>query len=204
MNKYYNKIMNKLEVTPEMKQRILKNIQTNNRTYRSSKVLKYLSMVACLTLVVSVGAYVYSKQNSISQVDEDNTQIACGIEEVSNTDELSEKVGFEVQDLKYVPFEPTQVIYSSYWNELSQIVYVGENQEITYRKSKGNEDISGCYYDYDQIVQETINEIDYTINSYNGAFIVVTWYDSNEDFSYSLYFENGLTLEEVESLLQAI
>ena len=53
-------------------------------------------MVACLTLVVSVGAYVYSKQNSISQVDEDNTQIVCGIEEVSNTDELSEKVGFEV------------------------------------------------------------------------------------------------------------
>lgn len=201
LNKSYNLIMEKVQVTPEMRKRILKNIQTMNKKSKKIKIFKYLSMVACFTLVVGVGTYVYSKFND-EKHPIDNTQIANGIEEVSTLEELSQKVGFEVTELPNIPFEVIEVTYLSYWNEMSDIRYTGENQEISFRKSQGNEDISSDYNEYENIIEETINDTIFTLKGNNDTFNCITW--CKGDFSYAIYTENGLSLNDINSILENV
>lgn len=202
LNKSYNIIMEKVKVTPEMRERILNNIQVKNKKSKKIVILKYLSMVACLTLVVSVGAYIYNKNNLTEKNPTDNTQIANGIEEVSTLKELSEKVGFEVTELPNIPFDVVQVTYLSYWNSMSDIRYLGDNQEFTFRKAQGNQDISGDYNYYENIIEENINDTTFTLKGNNDTFNCIIWY--KDDFSYSLYIENGLSLEDIKNILENV
>lgn len=202
LNKSYNIIMEKVKVTPEMRERILNNIQVKNKKSKKIVILKYLSMVACLTLVVSVGAYIYNKNNLTEKNPTDNTQIANGIEEVSTLEELSEKVGFEVTELPNIPFDVVQVTYLSYWNSMSDIRYLGDNQEFTFRKAQGNQDISGDYNYYENIIEENINDTTFTLKGNNDTFNCIIWY--KDDFSYSLYIENGLSLEDIKNILENV
>lgn len=202
LNKSYNIIMEKVKVTPEMRERILNNIQIKNKKSKKIVILKYLSMVACLTLVVSVGAYIYNKNNLTEKNPTDNTQIANGIEEVSTLEELSEKVGFEVTELPNIPFDVVQVTYLSYWNSMSDIRYLGDNQEFTFRKAQGNQDISGDYNYYENIIEENINDTTFTLKGNNDTFNCIIWY--KDDFSYSLYIENGLSLEDIKNILENV
>lgn len=202
LNKSYNIIMEKVKVTPEMRERILNNIQIKNKKSKKIVILKYLSMVACLTLVVSVGAYIYNKNNLTEKNPTDNTQIANGIEEVSTLEELSEKVGFEVTELPNIPFDVVQVTYLSYWNSMSDIRYLGDNQEFTFRKAQGNQDISGDYNYYENIIEENFNDTTFTLKGNNDTFNCIIWY--KDDFSYSLYIENGLSLEDIKNILENV
>lgn len=85
---------------------------------------------------------------------------------------------------------------------MSDIRYTGNNQEISFRKAQGNQDISGDYNDYQNVIEENINDTTFTLKGNNDTFNCIIW--SKNDFSYSIYIENGLSLEDIKNILENI
>lgn len=195
--KQYDEIMDKIEVTEEMKIRILKNIQNSDVVSKSADhiiplraVKKYLSVAACF-VVLLVGVFAIPKflpQNN----DDPNVLTSCSdIVTVLSAEELADTVGFDVEELDNLPFKVKETIYTSYWGELGEVSYIGENQSVTLRKSVGDEDNSGDYTDYDNHINIDVNGIKIELRGEGHLFYLAVW--NRNGFSYSVSVENGIS-----------
>lgn len=204
MNKKYDEIMEHIEVTPEMRQRILGNIQNMDLTEKkSAKVIqlpqwrRFATLAACLALVL-VGALTIPNLLPQGQVDPPDL-VDGGIVEVATLEELKEAVGFEVTDWDSLPFQAEGTSYTAYWQDMAEIVYNGEGQTAAYRKGKGTEDISGDYNDYEAKTVVILNDISVTLKGDGEIYTLAIWTDGG--FSYSLSLETGVSESEWESIL---
>lgn len=118
MNRKYNEAMEHIEVTPEMRSRILDNIENMDfaekkraEIVRFPNIKRYATLAACLAVML-VGTLALPNLLDISNeppVIENND-----IVEVSSAEELSKTVGFEVSEPGNLPFEPESVVYTAY------------------------------------------------------------------------------------------
>lgn len=195
LGKAYDEIMDKIEVTPEMRERVLRRVQAEGISPARPKVLsvprlkKYLSAAACLVLIVA-GAAVLPRLVRPQPPDE-HVQTVPNIEEAASLEELSALVGFEVEARFTLPFEPEEITYCSYWGELAQIQYSGQGQTATYRQSAGTEDNSGDYNSYGDTVQIDAGGLTVTLKGQAGNYALAIWTDGV--FSYSLSLSQGMT-----------
>lgn len=199
LSKRYDEVMAHIEVTDEMRSRILNNIQKADVTAPKKNLLhfpgakKYLSIAACFALLL-VGALTLpryltpdSPENPILAQNDD-------IVNVSSIEELSDTVGFEVNNISGLPFEVEQTEYTAYWQEMAQVSYAGEGQTLIYRKSVGEEDNSGDYTDYKNCINIEANHISAQLKGNGESYNLAIW--NVDGYSYSIYSENGLSAEE--------
>lgn len=202
LRRAYDEIMDKVEVTEEMRRRVLARIAEEDMKPARSKVVrfpawkKYLSAAACLVLVIA-GAAVLPKLVRPQPPDE-QVQTVPKIEEAASLQELSELVGFEVETGFVLPFEPEETTYCSYWNELAQIQYGGQGQTATYRQSAGAEDNSGDYTVYGDVAEATAGDLTVTLKGDGGTYVLAVWTDGT--FSCSLRLSQGLSETEWQAV----
>lgn len=203
LGKAYDEIMGKIEVTEEMRRRVLARIAAEDIAPARPKVLrfpvwkKYLSAAACLILVIAGAAALPWLVRLLPP--EGDVQVVPQIEEAPSLAELSRLVGFEVEEGFALPFEPEETAYCSYWNELAQIQYSGAGQTATYRQSAGTEDNSGDYTVYGDVAELTTGGLTVTLKGSGGAYVLAVWTDGS--FSYSLGLSQGVTAEGWLTLL---
>lgn len=203
LGKAYDEIMDKIEVTEEMRRRVLARIAAEDIAPARPKVLrfpawkKYLSAAACLILVIAGAAALPWLVQLLPP--EGDVQVVPQIEEAPSLAELSRLVGFEVEEGFALPFEPEETTYCSYWNELAQIQYSGAGQTATYRQSAGTEDNSGDYTAYGDVAELAAGGLTVTLKGSGGAYVLAVWTDGS--FSYSLGLSQGVTAEEWLTLL---
>lgn len=214
MSRSYNEIMEKISVTEEMRERILDNIQANNiAEYRkrrfAGRVRKASFLAGAAVIAILSGTLLLhnfqdrtnTKEPSLEQ--EMITQTYNGIEECASLQELEEKVGFEIENIEdLLPFTPSKADYLSYWQELAEVQYTGENQTVTFRKSSGEEDNSGDYNEYAVEKQADINGTNVMLKGTESGIHLAIW--NKDGFSYSLSFENAVTQEQILSIVQNI
>lgn len=194
LGKAYDEIMDKIEVTPEMRRRVLRRVQAEAVSPAKPRVLrfpawkKYLSAAACLVLLTA-GAAALPRLLGPGQPEPPPVLLPPSIEEAESLAGLSKLVGFEVDAEFTLPFEPAETTYCSYWNELAQIQYSGQGQTATYRQSAGTQDNSGDYTDYGDVIEITVNGLPVTIKGDAGAYVLAVWTDGA--FSYSLHLSQG-------------
>lgn len=198
----YNKIMNRVEVTQAMNERILKNIeeidfqsQPKNAWYLHD-YRRYISIAACLVLVV-VGVILVPNSMNVKQ-----EQIGISIVEYHSKDELSSYIGFEVKAIQSIPFDVEQIYYHSYEKELAEVIYVGSHNTLTFRMAKGDQDISGDYNIYKEIKPCLVGYHEITLKGNEGRYNLAIWKD--EYFSYSLQIESGLSEANLIDIIQSI
>ena len=209
MNNSYHEIMDKITVTPEMRHQILSDmpekISRRKKRQLMNKIIRYASFAACialiLTAVLTFSGIVSHDSSSSSRQDENLTQAVNGIEECASLDELMAKVNFTVTELKELPFTPEQVSYLSFWNTLAEIDYDGADNSITFRTSKEKEDNSGDYNVYETNETINVNGITITLKGNNQAYSLAIW--QNEEYSYSISLEKGISKEDLTALLNA-
>ena len=195
LGKAYDEIMDQIEVTPEMRERVLRRVQAEGISPARPKALsvprlkKYLSAAACLVLIIA-GAAVLPRLVRPQPPDE-HVQTVPKIEEAASREELSALVGFEVEAGFTLPFEPEETTYCSYWGELAQIQYSAQGQTATYRQSAGTEDNSGDYNRYGDTVQIDAGGLTVTLKGQAGRYALALWTDGQ--FSYSLSLSQGMT-----------
>lgn len=231
----YKEIMDKLEVTEEMKERILKNVQEkfsdhSSMSYRKPSLVqfyrKYIAVAASFFILLA-SVFLFSnliKENSSKDpqnlIKEDPSKDPPpiidepeylpgvsgigGIEEKASIEELSEAVHFDVVDIDIskLPFEVSKRIYESYWGEMAEITYMGENEQLVYRKAVGDEDISGDYNTYTKEKNLIIDDKTITLKGNGKKYNLAIW--TYGKFSYSLYYENGLSKKELIKIISRI
>lgn len=209
LNNSYHEIMDKITVTPEMRQQILSDmpekISRRKKRQRMNKIIRYASFAACialiLTVVLTISGIVSHNPSSPNKQNDDLTQAVNGIEECTSLDELAAKVNFTVTELKELPFTSEQVSYLSFWNTLAEIDYEGSDNSVTFRTSREKEDNSGDYNVYDSTETVEINGITVTLKGNNQTYSLAIW--QNGEYSYSISLEKGISKEDLTTLLKA-
>lgn len=199
----YREIMDQVEVTEDMRERILDGVGKKRDTQKAGRrrhIRSGLSLAACLALVL-LGTAVVPQffDGGTEEPPQEQTTVANGMEDVDSASALSEKVGFEVQDLTGLPFVAEHITYTSLWGETAQITYEGENQTVTYRKAPGEEDISGDYNVYDMVTETVAGETSVTLKGDGDGYVLALW--TADGYSYALSLENPVTEEELLKIL---
>lgn len=209
MKKRYDEIMDKIEVTDEMRERILHNLQeidltkhTQPKVVRFSSVKKYISIAACFAiLLVGVltlpGLLIREPQRPMEVLSP-----GADIVDAASAEELSELVNFEVKDIAGLPFAPEKESYTAFGKDMAQITYEGQGQTCTFRKSVGSGDNSGDYNAYSAVEEISVGEVTATLKGSGDDFTLAIWSDGV--FSYSLRFSDGLAAAEWETLIAAV
>lgn len=218
MSKSYDEIMEEIQVTEEMRDRILQNIAkadipkktTGKKRSHFYRWQKYSLTAACLALLL-VGAVALPKlwsgngQESPMVGSEAGTgeltgSASWGIQECSSAEALSEAAGFPVEDLEQLPFEAQETGYIYLGDGLAEIRYFGANEErLDYRKSVGAEDNSGVYLEFARVQEENINGTKATLKGDEERIYLILW--QKDGFSYSIYDEEGILVAEATEWL---
>lgn len=208
LKKRYDEIMEKIEVTDEMRMRILSNVQKMDLEPKSRpkvtlfpSLRQYLSIAACFALFLLGTLTLPGLFQGQTQPTPDLVGSAGDIITFSSAGALSESVGFAVEDLAGLPFAVEQTVYTSHRGRLAQITYTGEGREATYRKSAGEEDNSGVYSSFSQETEVTVDGQVVTLKGDGQLYTLATWWDGA--YSYSLNLSHGFSQAEWEVLLQA-
>ena len=206
MNRKYNEAMEHIEVTPEMRSRILDNIENMDfaekkraEIVRFPNIKRYATLADCLAVML-VGTLALPNLLDISNeppVIENND-----IVEVSSAEELSKTVGFEVSEPGNLPFEPESVVYTAYWAEMAEIIYTNDEQTAAFRKGIGSDDVSGDYNSYELTNEISVNGINTTLKGNGETYTLAIWTDG--EFAYSLSLSEGAGEAEWIEMLQTI
>ena len=194
----YEQIMDKIEVTPEMRQRVLRNVEAEQAKQKKRQLTRRLvTLAACLAIVVCCW-YVWKPKQT--DPPEQGMMAVARIDTVDSLEALTEKTGIPMNELTGVPFTVERTEYVSYWDELAEIQYFGGNDSLCYRKSPGTEDNSGDYNVYAQEETLEISGNAVTLKGGNGAYSLAILTDGS--YAYSISVTNPLSEDAFRTLLE--
>ena len=199
----YDEVMEKLEVTPEMRARILQNVETQmaEPCKKPNRLRRFAALAACLAILL-VGAAALPKLISSPAPEESETTIANGMVEVASKEELSEAVGFPVKSAQSLPFFPQSIYYTYYWGEMAQIDYANGGSTACFRQSLGEEDNSGDWSEYPAQKSLTVNGCAVTLKGEADSYTLAIWQDGT--YSYSLSLSAGQPASVWESIVEGV
>lgn len=202
MKRKYNEIMDHVNVTEEMQNRILENVRAYRPAKKRFMMGKWLSAAACLVILLT-GLWLMPGLLQKNQMEEpENVRIANGIVEKDSLEQLSEAVGFPVADVTGLPFAPEKVTYWSYWDDLAQVEYEGEGQSAMFRQSEGTDDNSGDNNEYACVKESLVGDLQVTLKGETEQYTLDIWTDGEN--SYSMAIEAGLSEEAWTVLIESI
>lgn len=216
MSKLYNEIMENIYLTPETKEQILCHVSERERKAKvqnMKKWTKYISVAACCALVVGAAYGIHtlhpdktvSEEADMTTADmvDDGAQIANPMKEYGSAEELSDAVGFTVREIGELPFTVKETLYFAYDDTLAEIRYTGDDQEVYFRKSQGeDEDNSGVYNTYSQTTTITVGDTEITCKGESDAYELAIW--KKEGYSYSISLQTGISLEELQAMIETV
>ena len=207
MKRRYDEIMDHVNVTDEMRARILKNINEVDITTKKSNIVplrrvrQIAALAACLALVLA-GTFAFVRRGEPAQPDTPDdgwTQIVPDFQEKATLAELSDALGFDVTEPK-LPFEPAGTVYTACWNRFAQIDYTAsDGRTACYRQSPGTEDISGDFNEYPDVQTLKIAGADVTLKGAGGVYTLAVWTDGS--YAYALSLSEGISADAWETLL---
>ncbi|MEK3899283.1 MULTISPECIES: DUF4367 domain-containing protein [unclassified Paenibacillus] len=205
MENKYNEVMEKIEVTAEMQTRILNHLQQLDWEQKPKKVIhfpnykRYMTIAACF-LFLLVGSVVI--HNVMQTTNEPPVLVTPDIVEVQSIEQLSKGVGFTMKEITDPLFSVKQVKYTSYWNDLGEIIYSGEQQQLVFRMSSRNEDVSGDYAENTSKKDITINRSHVTLKGNDNHYVLAIW--QSDGFSYSVQFTEPVSEQEMIRTVESV
>lgn len=191
----YEEIMNRVTVTPEMRQRVLRNVKAARIQKRKRVMGQLTALAACLAIVLC--AWLVWQPRDVQEPD---VMAIPQIEEVSSIDELSAKTHIPLAELTGIPFPVERTEYVSYWENLAEIQYFGGSESLCYRKSQGTEDNSGDYNVYDREETTKVGENSVTLKGTDEGFTLAEWTDGS--YAYSISLTTPLSQDSFQAFLE--
>lgn len=199
----YNEIMNNIQVTEEMHDRIMRKIDEtdfNTETTNGSSYHQYrriITIAACLAIIcigIIGGKLIFNNEENLVE------QVVPDIVEYNSIAELSQNAGFKISEVKNVPFSIEKTTYTLYWRELAEITYSNDEEELVYRKAVGNEDISGNYNEYYLEKKCKIDDYEVIIKGDMNGYTLAVW--QKNSYSYSLEFSKSVSEIEILDIIK--
>lgn len=192
----YEEVMNRVTVTPEMRQRVLRNVKAAGIQKRKRVMGQLTALAACLAIVLC-GWLVWQPRDV--QEPEPDVMAIPQIEEAVSIDELSAKTHIPLAELTGIPFPVERTEYVSYWENLAEIQYFGGSESLRYRKSQGTEDNSGDCNVYDREETTKVGENSVTLKGTDEGFTLAVWTDGS--YAYSISLTTPLSQDSIRAFL---
>ena len=194
----YNEVMERVEVTDGMHDRVMRRVAEHEAAKRTRRRNRWVTAAAGLAAVIAIFVGVKMSQPAVVPGDQgalsgQNPSAVHDQQTFASAEELSAAVGFEVPEIVSLPFgEAESAEYSRIGTEIAQTVYSRGDSKLVFRKAPGEDDISGDYNVYDK--EETV-DADGTAVTLKGdgkGYCLAVWTD--DGYSYSL-MTDGYILE---------
>jgi hypothetical protein len=178
----YNRVMERIIVTPGMSKRIIHNISFIDCTRdtarkKSLPLAKMLSLAACFLVIVGGAALL---RNIITPP----VQVVPDTVEYSSLAELSANIDFSI----IVPSGQLQglqpVAYARISKVIAEIRYSDGDNIVKYRMARGRKDISDDNTVYTTVKEYQVDNRLITLKGDETGFYLAAWTD--EEFSFSL------------------
>ena len=197
----YNEIMEHIELTDEMRERILGNVKAKNKRRRISRIIGGVTAAAACAVIVFGAVTIMKNTGSGGKMTEKATVAATtepaaptaqdtltyGASPYKSAAELSEAFGTEIRDLTVLPFEVKSVSYAIMFDSFAEVDYSGKNgEECCFRIGKDTEDVSGEYDEFTSIETADVSGINVALKGYDGKYHLATWISSGRFYSVSL------------------
>lgn len=212
LSKRYDAVMEKIEVTDEMRRRILAHIDgmdleaaPRSNMVRFPSARRLAPLAACLVLLAAGGLSLryFQPGGTVDPIPTEGVVLGgSGIEEVADAAALGKLVGFEIKEVTDLPYQVEKVTYASYFGTLSQIKYVGEERSLTLRQSAGEGDNSGDFNVYAVTEVREMGDWSVTLKGDGENWTLAIWSDGT--YAYSAHAEPGFTLSEWESVIAGL
>lgn len=134
--------------------------------------------------------------------DSDATQIPNPITEYKTVEDAEKATSFKAKLPSKLPDGYKMSFISVISGEILNIFYSSGTNEICYRMAKGDEDISGDYNIYDDILAVQIGGLAVTVRGSGGLYSSAVWHDG--EFSCSLYSTTGLDESEFTKIIKSM
>lgn len=191
----YEEIMNRVTVTPEMRQRVLRNVEAARIQKRKRLMGQLTALAACLAIALC--SWLVWQPRDIQEPD---VMAIPQIEEVASIDELSAKTHIPLAELTGIPFPVERTEYVSYWENLAEIQYFGGSESLCYRKSQGTEDNSGDCNVYGREETTKVGENSVTLKGTDEGFTLAVWTDGS--YAYSISLTTPLSQDSIQAFLE--
>ncbi len=210
MSTKYNEAMEHVQLTAEVRERILKNVEnaegshsvkntsgetgsTKTRLISFRNWQRYGTLAACLILV-GILAALWPKLRKPAE--EPATDVASyWAEEYDSLEELSESVGFPVEDIRKLPLDNAEAYYLNITGKIAHVMLKNDDRMIVFRKSQGSEDNSGDYNKYTSIREEKAGNTSVTLKSSDTAHVTLALWEK-DGYSYSMSFDPEVPEED--------
>ena len=209
----YNEIMEKVNVTDEMKSRILGNIDEyfskKKNAGKKSFYLAFGGVAAAALLMIIIRPWDNNVTKPINpgtgSVSEGSNVLGVNpMQGYSSVEELSKAVGFNVPVIKSLPFKPGETEYMTLGEGFAQITYLSDDDRLIYRKSTDKEDNSGNYNPYDYVGEVSVNDIKVTVKGTKEALNLAIWNDGTYEHSISVEkaVDKGVMIKMIEEVIE--
>lgn len=185
----YQELMGQVEVTPEMRARILAHVQTAEREpvpENRPLLRRWLPLAACIALVLVMGGKFLRAPEEPVQPDTPVTQVVSPFTSAASIEELEELTGIRLPETVPLPFAVEEVSYQAIGTQVAQIAYQGEGQTAVLRKSLGTEDNSGDYTHYAKTQSVQIGDITGELKGDGALYPLACWHTDSESLSLRL------------------
>lgn len=191
----YTRIISKIEVTGDMRARILQNLRHPYRVRTRPDWRKLAGAAACLVVLLA-GASLPVIRSTLDPGPA--VQAPSGIAEAASLEELASWTGLPIAEPEHLPFAVEETVYLSYWGEMAEITYSGEGKSCSYRVSAGSGDNSGDYNAYPEESRLELGGTPVTAKGDGELYYLILW--EKDGYSFSLRFPEGIAGEELEAV----
>lgn len=231
MKQRYDEIMEHIEVTEEMRGRILQNIRKapaapQKKPIRFARILRVGAAAAACAAVIFAGGRITMEiaapmgstgnETSVATAPQDQrlefgkeeaavyADGASGITEYQSAEALAQAAGYSVPQLQALPFAVESVRYACYSGTMAEIEYSGKNGEwARLRKGSGEDPVSGNYNEYPQQTELTLHgEITVQLKGEADGYTLAEWGKSG--YAYSLQLSEAQSLDWWQSVLNEL
>lgn len=198
----YKEIMDKIYVTPDMKERILENVNAEiDKKYSPIKIYYkvFASVAACAVIVIGILSVHNIMTPSIPNNFEGTPPVTSpyALDGFNSVEELSKEVGYTVKTVNYIPFDTTKTEYFNI-DSMAEISYSNDKDTLTFRMDKGNSDISGYYNVFNN--EKTIGNV--TIKGDSNLYSLAIW--SANGYSYSIDITTPVNQETMLNIVNSV
>ena len=198
----YNEIMERVEVTPEMRHRVLANATeaAAKSVKRRSPWKQYVLVAACLALVLLGSLTIPKLLNNAEPGTQQTDALAQGgwnAGEYDSAEALSAAAGYAVRDVPALVDAAAEKTYTLIGGDLAQITYTIGDQAFTYRVSPGSGDNSGDFNEYSSVKTVAIGGVTMTLKGDEISCRLALW--EADGFSHSLSCGAGISYADMEA-----
>lgn len=155
-----------------------------------------MTLTACQSAAASEAAAndIASANVNVGYTEGENVQIPNPFVDCDTVEEAEDLCGMKISVPDSISGYGEKSI-SVMDKQMIQVMFTNDNDDMTFRKAFGSDDISGDYNEYSEKLTENVDGTDIEIRGNDGKYCGTVW--QKDGYAYSVFSRNGISKEDM-------